>query len=265
MRRAPLLLTAFSAAVLLAGCVSSRDIDELSAQIANVQRQILQLQQDSSSKSEVAQLSEKVSVQTDALLRSEADMMVGLDQLAQQIEQLQASLGDTNYRLSQLSQQITATNQELQAVRSSIGGALPGPGGTTPVTRPPEDPRALYQAAYNDYLSGKYDLAIRGFRQYLDSFSGTDLADNAVYWIGESYFSQGQYRQAIQEFDTVLTAYNRSDKTPSALLKKGYAYLELNQREQGIVQLQSVIRQYPETDEADLARQRLQTLGVDAS
>ena len=65
------------------------------------------------------------------------------------------------------------------------------------------------------------------------------------------------------QFDTVLTAYDRSDKTPSALLKKGYAYLELGQREQGVVQLQSVIRQYPQTDEADLARQRLQTLGVD--
>ena len=262
MRRAFSGLTLVLTAGLTLACVSGRDIDELSLQIADVQRQVLQLQQDSSSKTDVSQLSEKVASQTDALLRSEADMMVGLDQLSQQIEQLQASLGDTNYRLSQLSQQITATNQELQAVRNSIGGALPGPS-SNPMSRPPEDPRALYQAAYNDYLSGKYDLAIRGFRQYLESFAGTDQADNAVYWIGESYFSQGRYQQAVQEFDRVLTAYDGSDKTPSALLKKGYAYLELGQRQQGVVQLQSVIRQFPQTDEADLARQRLQTLGVD--
>ena len=262
MRRALSALPAVLTAGLLVGCVSGRDIEELSLQISDVQRQVLQLQQESPSKTEVSQLSERVASQTDALLRSEADMMVGLDQLSQQIEQLQASLGDTNYRLSQLSQQITATNQELQAVRTSIGGALPGPGAST-VTRPPEDPRALYQAAYSDYLSGKYELAVRGFRQYLDSFAGTDLADNALYWIGESYFSQGRYRLAIQEFDRVLTAYDGSDKTPSALLKKGYAYLELGQRQPGIEQLRSVIQQFPQTDEADLARQRLQTLGVD--
>ena len=47
-------------------------------------------------------------------------------------------------------------------------------------------------------------------------------------------------------------------------LKKGYAYLEMGQREQGLVQLQQVIRGFPETDEANLARQRLASLGVDS-
>jgi len=62
-----------------------------------------------------------------------------------------------------------------------------------------------------------------------------------------------------------LQRYPRSDKTPSILLKKGYAYLEMGQREQGLVQLQQVIRGFPETDEANLARQRLASLGVDSS
>jgi tol-pal system protein YbgF len=190
-------------------------------------------------------------------------MLVGLEQLSDQIEQLQANLGDTNYRLAQLSQQITATNQELQAVRSSLGGALRGPSTTVRSQPPPENPRDLYQSAYNDYLSGNYDLAILGFRRYLEAFPETDLADNAAYWIAESNFSQRKYSQAIKEFDDILQAYPRSDKTPSIMLKKGYSYLEMGQREQGLVQLRSVIRQFPETDEANLARQRLVSLGVD--
>ena len=62
----------------------------------------------------------------------------------------------------------------------------------------------------------------------------------------------------------MLTRYPRSDKVPSALLKKGYSHLELGERPQGVVQLQHVIRSYPTSDEANLARQRLREIGVDA-
>ena len=213
----------------------------MQAQLSDIQRQILVVQQQSSSKEEIATLSGEVASQTGALLKSEAEMLVGIDQLSAQIEQLQANLDDSNYRLAQLSQQITATNQELQAVRSALGGSLRR--SSAPRIEPPESPRELYDASYSDYLGGKYDLAIAGFRRYLDSFSETDLADNANYWIAESLFSQRKYSQAI--------------------LKKGYAYLEIGQREQGVVQLRSVVREYPQSDEANLARQRLRSLGVD--
>ena len=166
-----------------------------------------------------------------ALIKSEADVQVALRDLSTQIDQLQANLEDTNFRLSQLSQQIAATNQELNSVRSLLGGSgLGAPSSSAAARRGPSataDPQALYQSAYNDYLRGNYDLAIRGFGEYLRPFPDTEQSDNAAYWIGECYFSQGRYRQAIGEFDKMLNRYPRSDKLASALLKKGYAYLEL--------------------------------------
>jgi len=112
-------------------------------------------------------------------------------------------------------------------------------------------------------LRGNYDLAILGFRQYLESFGGTDLADNASYWIGESYYRQKRFQDAIREFDAVVSQYPNSDKVASALLRKGYAYLELGEQSKGVVQLQNVIRRYPKSDEANLARQQLGSLGID--
>ena len=41
--------------------------------------------------------------------------------------------------------------------------------------------------------------------------------------------------------------------------------LELNQRKDGIAQLQSVVRTFPSSDEANLAKQRLQSLGVEVN
>jgi tol-pal system protein YbgF len=252
------------------GCVSSSDIDTLSGQLADVQRSVLQLQMQSTSKEEVASLEQSVEGRMEQVLQSEADMQVRLGELSAQIEQLQAKLEDTNYRLAQLSQQIASTNQELRAFRTQAelsasrdepdgeeGGEGRRPG---PV---PTDPEALYQSAYDDYLRGNYDLAVESFEEYLEIFPNTELADNATYWIGESYYREGQFRQAIDQFERVLRRYPRSEKVAGAVLKKGYAYLELGERSQGVVQLQLVIREHPTSDEANIARDRLRALGVD--
>jgi tol-pal system protein YbgF len=263
-----LALAALATALATSGCVSTSDIEGLQSQLSDVQRQLLQAQKQAPSKEDVSDIEVQVGKRMESLLKSEADMQVRLQDLSKQIDQLQANLEDTNYRLGQLSQQIAATNQELKSVRSApppaAEGAEPGaegaaaaPGATA------ANPQTLYQTAYNDYLRGNYDLAIREFQDYFDHFPETDLADNAVYWIGECYYRQGKFRQAISQFDAVLSRYPRSDKLPSALLKKGYSHLQLGERSQGVVQLQHVIAEYPSSDEANLARQRLRQLGVE--
>ena len=255
--------------VTAGGCVSSSDIDTLSGQLNDLQRSVLQLQMQSTSKAEVASLEESVEGRMAQVIQSEADMQVRLGELSAQIEQLQAKLEDTNYRLAQLSQQIASTNQELRAFRTQAelsttrddseeddeARRAPVPG--------PTDPEALYQSAYDDYLRGNYDLAVAAFEEYLQTFPNTDLADNATYWIGEAYYREGRYRQAIDQFERVVRRYPRSEKVAGALLKKGYAYLELGERSQGVVQLQYVIREHPNSDEASIARDRLRALGVD--
>jgi tol-pal system protein YbgF len=128
---------------------------------------------------------------------------------------------------------------------------------------PAADPLQTYQAAYRDYQRGNFDLAIDGFRDFLEQSPDSDLADNAAYWIGESLFSQKKYREAIAQFDSVVTKYPKSDKVPGALLKKGYAYINSNERAQGIVQLQYVLHEHPRSQEASLARQKLKQLGIE--
>ena len=243
------------------GCVSSTDLDSMQTQLQDIQLQVLQLQKQSPSKSELAGFEAGVREQIEALLRTQADIRTDIKTLAGQIEQLEDKLEDTNFRLAQLSQQIAATNQELQAVRNAAEAARARTAAPPAVVNP-TDPQALYDTAYNDYLQGNYDLAILGFHQYAETYRSTELADNAIYWIGECYYRQSKFQKAIEQFDEVLTRFERSDRTPSALLKKGYAYFEPGQRAQGVVHLQSVIREHAGTDEAHLASQRLQEMGV---
>jgi len=239
-------------AILASGCVTTSDIDEIQAQLRRIEDEVGVVRVESSSKDEVARLQQEMSQRMRELLRVEADMQVELSALSGQIDQLQSNLEDTNYRLDQLSKQIAGLNAAI-AERPSTSGRPSG--------GPVSDPQAMYDAAYNDYLRGNYDLAIGGFEQYLANFPDTDLADNAAYWIGESYFSQGKYNDAVQEFQRILSDFPRSDKRASALLKEGYAHLELGDRRRGVAQLQQVLRSHPGTDEADLARQRLAEIG----
>src|SRR5258708_4566094 len=205
MRPVRCLFLAVSLAVALAGagCVCSQDMQGLQLQLSDIQKQMLQLQKqagEAPSKQEVTNLQSSVGQQMQGLLKTEADMQVKLQDLSSQIEALQAKLEDTNYRLSQLSQQIATTNQELKSFRSQPpAAAVPVPDGST--TAPPQpqqgtgggaDPK-IYDAAYNDFLKGNYDLSMRGFQEYLANFPNTDLSDNATYWIGECYYRQKRY------------------------------------------------------------------------
>ncbi len=258
------------AAIAAGGCVSTQDIEGIQAQISDVQRQLVQMQQLAPSKTDVGNLETSLSKQMDSLLKTEADMQVKLQDVTGQIEALQAKLEDTTYRLSQLSQQIATTNQELKSFRVAPAPAPSDPmdpnfGVPPPIPAPSvgagADPKALYDAAYNDYLKGSYDLSIREFQEYLQNFPDTDLADNATYWIGECWYRQKKFRQAVEQYDLLLSRYPKSDKAAGATLKKGYSFIELGEKTKGLLQLQRVVRDFPASDEANLARQRLREIG----
>jgi tol-pal system protein YbgF len=257
--------------LLGAACVSSQDIEGIHRHLNDVEKDVQAVERKSSSKEEVAKLNSSVSQQTQQLLKSNADTGVKLNELTAEMEQLQAKLEDTNRRLSQLSQQIAETQGDLARIKGGAPGAMPAPGAAsktdTAVVRPSSgqpSPAELYDTAYGDYTKGRYALAIQGFQDYLKAYPGTDLSDDAEYWIGESHYAQKSYKDAVADFDRLLKDFPRSNKAPAALLKKAYVLLELGQKAEAVVQLQYVIHEYPSSEESRLARARLKTLGIEA-
>lgn len=124
------------------------------------------------------------------------------------------------------------------------------------------DPEELYDAARADYGRGSYDLAMSGFQEFLERFPKSELADNALYWIGECHYSAGRLEESIKAFDDVALRFPDADKAPDAGYKKGLALLELNRTAEGIIQLQHVKDTWPSTPAGRLARTKLQALGL---
>lgn len=272
MTKRVLLLVALTSLILLPSCVSSSDLERLEDRIIDLQDEIQLLKRQASSKEEVERLNVELGQKTQSILRSSADLNVKVDAMQDRLENTQGSVEQTNYRIDRIVQQIAQNEREIATLGSMLrttqitGGEQPSiqeevviGGGQTP----PGDPIQLYQSAYRDYQRGNFDLAIEGFRDFLTQNPTSDLADNASYWIGESFYSQQNYREAIQQFDRVVSEYPQSDRVPAALLKKGLAYIELEQRAQGIVQLQYVVHEHPASQEASLAREKLRSMGID--
>jgi tol-pal system protein YbgF len=278
MKSAPIFL----AAVLLAGCASTGDLQKAQSQVTELQDELANIKRTASSKEEMQSVNQKIAQQTDQLLKSNATLVAKVDQMDERLQNSQGTIEQTNYRIDRLVQQLTQAQHDIEELKARAAAAAaiapppaPTPGAAGPSTpamgemtvAPPVEPSVppmeLYQTAYRDYQKGNYDLAIGGFGDFVKQNPNSDLADNAAYWIGESLFSQKKYPEAIAQFDSVVTKYPQSDKVPGALLKKGYAYISLGEKSQGIVQLQYVVHEHPSSQEALLARQRLKQLGVE--
>ena len=128
-----------------------------------------------------------------------------------------------------------------------------GGGGT------PEEENA-YLTTFDLLKNGKYDDAIRGFRAMLDKWPQGKYADNATYWMGESFYVKADYKSALAAFQSVLTKFPSSTRAPDAMLKVGLSQLELKQTDQGRATLQKVMQTYPNANAASLAKQRLDTV-----
>ena len=105
-----------------------------------------------------------------------------------------------------------------------------------------------------------YSGAIEQFKKFLEKHPDSNLADNAQYWIGESYYALQNFDQAIVEFDLVRKDYPKSDKVPAAWLKIGYSFAELGNRVDARLFLQEVINRFPQSKEAEKARDKIRTL-----
>lgn len=271
------------ASLLAAGCVTSSDIEKLQSQISDIQDQVAQLKRTASSKEEVQNVNAKIAEQTQTLLKSNATLVAKVADIEDKMNNTTGTAEQTNYRLDRMAQQLTQAQHDVEelkaaaarAAAAAAAAATPAPAGTQPapapmsemtVTSPPDtggNPMDTYQAAYRDYQKGNYDLAMSGFREFIEKNPNSEYADNAAYWIGESLFSQKKFAEAVQQFDSVVSRYPKSDKVPGALLKKGYAYIAIGDRSRGIVQLQYVVHEHPSSSEAGLARQKLKQLGVE--
>lgn len=67
--------------------------------------------------------------------------------------------------------------------------------------------------------SDRYPEAILGFSAFLETFPRHPIADQAQYFLAESYYRQGEYRIAEQEFQKLIQTFERSSRVADSYAK----------------------------------------------
>jgi TolA-binding protein len=103
----------------------------------------------------------------------------------------------------------------------------------------------LWQNAFRDYSSGRDELAMMEFSDYLKYFPQAENAASSQYYIGQIYDRAKQYDDAVQAFDAVLERYPDNPKTPDALYYKGVDLMKGAHRAEAADQFRDFLARYP--------------------
>jgi len=272
------LPTALAVALAVAGGAGRRaeaqkKEDVILTELRLIQAQLEKLETSQAAlKAAVEVLTAGVTEQQDSLRKTFADSKIALERVQQDTSILSERIDETNSRLGGLREDIVTLRQSREAIVIPTTEPAPGgppageePSGKTPVTPPPAiavGPSVIdiYNEARNDYTQGRYALAISGFKDVLELDKRGDLADNARYWMGESYLAQRQNDLALAEFDVIIRDYPQSNKRPDAYLKKAMTLEEMGRRSEANVMYELVIEQFPRTNQERVARRKLEDL-----
>jgi tol-pal system protein YbgF len=226
-------------------------LEELKTETTLLQRQV-QMMQDTFNKTTgelntlIVQMSDNIS----AIRRAQSSVSTSSSDTVTQMTAMGERLTATNQRMERLSEQFAQLRKLIEDIPKMPTMAQITPGNA----------EQLFAAAYSDFSRGNYDLALSEFRQYVETYPSSELADNAQYWIGEIFYAQKKLPEAAAGFEKVVTLSSNGDKAPVALYKRGLILTELGNKEEAINQFQSVIKSYPRSNEANLSVQQLQQL-----
>jgi tol-pal system protein YbgF len=283
MRRITLSLMALALLVATAPAgAANREHDQILADIRMLQEQNQRLQLALVTLAEALKtVSAKIDESNTATRKGFADQKLFTDGVGGDLRVLREKLDETNVRLTSLSQDVDGLREIIpQAGGAPVTptgsadpgapqtpGAAPSPGAGVPApvaampTGTGTTPKRLYDTAYADYTAGQWSLAVQGFETYLKTYPKSDMADDAQYYVGESYSGDSKFREAVVAYERMIRDYPQSDILPEAWYKVGITYERLAQPDRARAAYEFAVKTFPESNDAvRLSKQRLDGL-----
>ncbi len=252
LRFFPLLMSLIVLSLVHDGCARHADFVDLRQEVHAVAKS-----QEQASKREEAM---QRRLQALEAARESSPDRQRLDELTARQKNLEGRMAHfEEAQQSQLAPFMKPESPSGEPSRQSKPAKLPPPPEAVPLIPgvPGITPTSAFNLAYNDYLNGRYDLAVTGFHRFLKDFPSTTLAPNAHYWLGESYYNLKDYVRAMQAFERVVKDYPGHEKVPSAFFKLGLSAAETGDIPRSREYLKQVIEKFSTSEEAKLAKNKL--------
>lgn len=253
------LVTAVIAIGLMAsGCATKRDVKDINARLDKIEEGVR------SNRNMVARMDSMLTANTEASRQLQNDVRYSTDELSTQMNQLLANYNDLVSRLNEI-----AGNKTIYVPPTSSKGSqtdpLPGTGTTATPPPPPtsmadEVCQDLYDSLFQTVRRGEYDQAITGFQSFMTQCPTHQDIPNAIYWMGESYYSLDKHQLALEQYQKLAQTYPNSSKLVQALYKSARCNQELGKKDEARKLYQQVSKDFAGTLEARQAEERLKDL-----
>jgi tol-pal system protein YbgF len=170
-------------------------------------------------------------------------------------------------QLSNLQTSMTELLDRLDVLNARIAkleSGAPPPSAAPSSTRSPAirtaDVAEVYRRALTLYAQNKFSDARALFQQVFDGDPTGQLADNALFWIGETYFAAGDYQNAMRLYERVTKDFATENKAPDAMFKLGVTFEKTGDLGMARKTFEECIQKYPYSTPASSAKQELQRI-----
>ena len=96
--------------------------------------------------------------------------------------------------------------------------------------RPGEAINVSYDKAMNLYEKGKYNDAAQAFETVTRLGRGTNYAQNAQFYLAESYFKDERFLLAASEYERFISYYPRDERREEVDYKRALSFFEQSPR-----------------------------------
>ena len=250
----------------LAGCASKSDLDylrsdveELKTRLPNMEKQLGTL------RSETREGLEKNvgSLHTDlaTLRKGTADLQANVEAMKVDMQVVAGKMDDATLAAKKPADDITLLRDDVERRLAAIDVRISKlEKGLEEQKKVAETPESVYQSGVNAARSGDPQKAREVLTKFLELYPSHDMAANAHYWLGESYYNEKKYDQAVLEFQEVIKKYPDKEKVPAAMLKQGMAFKEMGDAKSARYLFKKLGEQFPNADETKIAKEKLKDL-----
>jgi len=110
---------------------------------------------------------------------------------------------------------------------------------------PAGSPQERYNYARGFLMRRDFAGAEQALRAFVDTYPEDELAGNAQYWLGETFYVREDFNSAARTFADGFQRYPGSGKAPDNLLKLGMSLAAIERTEDACITLKKLASEYP--------------------
>jgi tol-pal system protein YbgF len=181
--------------------------------------------------------------------------------ISQNSPSVETRLAELQTSMTELLERLDVLDARIAKLENVAAGVPPaGPARTLAPTLRQADIAETYRRALMLFAQNRHADARTHFQQVFDADPNGQLADNALFWIGETYFAAGDYSNAMRFYARVTKEYADQNKAPDAMFKIGLAYEKTGDLGMARRTFEECIRRYPYSTPAASAKLELKRI-----